>query len=165
MDDKLKEMLQNILNKGNDVISDDERGILRARRSYLTPEQIKMFHIEDEVVVEEKKEEVVEQPKVEEPVATVEVPVVEEVLQPAPVVAEPEVVTPETPAVQETVTVDNDVHLNIDNQEPVTQNGEALPNQPVIEPEVNNVAEPVAPSGTEEDEYSDTSADPDAVQG
>ena len=161
MDDKLKEMLQNILNKGNDVISDDERGILRARRSYLTPEQIKMFHIEDEVVVEEKKEEAV----VEQPVATVEAPVVEEVLQPTPVVAEPEVVTPETPAVQETVTVDNDVHLNMDNQEPVTQNGEALPNQPVIEPEVNNVAEPVAHSGTEEDEYSDTSADPDAVQG
>ena len=56
-------LLQAILDKQPDAITEAERDILRARRSYLTPEQIKNYGLDEEVA--EKEEEIVETPKVE----------------------------------------------------------------------------------------------------
>lgn len=39
-------LLQEILNKQPDAVTEEETDILRARRSYLTPEQIKNFGLE-----------------------------------------------------------------------------------------------------------------------
>lgn len=49
--------LQSILDKLPDAITEDERDILRARRSYLTEQQIKDYGLEEEKPIEAKPPE------------------------------------------------------------------------------------------------------------